>query len=468
MSITETIYGRLPPLLQHIACSAAGFQIQRKRYRSDFGRLYLKVCAQQSLHGEDLRDFQKRRLRAHLHAAADTDFWPKIFQDAGVNPGADDPFAELEKLPILLKSQVRENPSALLNHNFEKSPLRTVKTSGTTGAGLAFAETFESEMLRWATWWRYRALHGIQRNTWCAYFGGQAVVPIYSTRHPFWRWNWPGRQLMFSSYHLKPENISAYLNALRKYRPPWIHGYPSVLALLANLIIAHDEAPLDFVEVVTIGSESLLPHQKEAMRRAFGAPVREHYGLAESVANISETPVGELVIDEDYAFVELVPFDDDSPGVYRLIGTNFTNPAFPLLRYDTGDIVYCDPTFPQNSQGWRIIQSIDGRKEDYITLPDGRRLGRLARIFTDLTTIAEAQIYQPHQNRIELRVVPGPQYRKPKDEPLLLQKARRRMGDEIEITVKYQTSIQRTARGKLRFVVSDIDGAQISAPSQDS
>ncbi|MEK7762561.1 MAG: hypothetical protein AAB433_13360 [Nitrospirota bacterium] len=190
------------------------------------------------------------------------------------------------------------------------------------------------------------------------------------------------------------------------------------------------------------------------MERAFGCPVRQHYGQAESVANISECPNGHLHIDEDFSFVELIPLEHH-PDVFRIIGTNWSNPAFPLFRYDTGDLAHYSEGTQSCDMTGRVIDSIDGRKEDYVVLPSGARLGRLDHIFKDLTQIREAQIYQPNRETLIFRIVKRDDYTAD-SERRLLEEARKRLGHEVSIQVEYLAALERGKTGKLRFVVSGV------------
>jgi len=205
---------------------------------------------------------------------------------------------------------------------------------------------------------------------------------------------------------------------------------------------------------VTIGAESLLEHQRETINQAFDVSVRQHYGLAEGVANISECPEGHLHVDEDFAAVEFVKRDD---GAYAIIGTNLSNTAFPLLRYDTGDTVELAESQELNC-GFhgRVVVSIDGRVEDYVLLSDGSRIGRMDHIFKDMTNIREAQIFQRVAGAIEIRVARSSGYTE-SDERLLLEETRSYCGGDLQIEVKYFDSLPRSKAGKLRFVVSEIE-----------
>ena len=86
--------------------------------------------------------------------------------------------------------------------------------------------------------------------------------------------------------------------------------------------------------------------------------------MAEGTSNISQLPSGSLVLDQDFAYTELVKskIDEDT---YHIIGTNYSNFTFPLIRYDSNDLL----TAKKNDLGELQIISIDGRNEDYVTLP---------------------------------------------------------------------------------------------------
>ena len=201
------------------------------------------------------------------------------------------------------------------------------------------------------------------------------------------------------------------------------------------------------MDYVSIGSESLLAHQKKVIKEAFEVWPIEHYGLKEGVANISQLPDGKYQVDQDFAYVEFIK-SDLGENLYRIIGTNYSNPAFPLIRYDTGDIALL------NDDG--EILSIEGRNDDYITLPNGVKIGRLTMLFLKATYVNEAQFYQKSLNEVDIRIVPAADYVPDIHEEMILNAARERLGSEININIKYLDKIYKTKSGKLKFVISDI------------
>lgn len=457
----ESIYRGCPNWAQHALASLHGWRVRRHRYGGDYLQVARAVENRRGLQGQELVAFQGKRLAGHLRAAAQTPFWQVRFAEHDVNPGGSDPFAEVTKLPILSKQEVRQHAAEILNPDIPRRRLSSCHTSGTTGAGLNFWETPQAERERWAIWWRYRHQFGINFETRCGYFGGRSLVPIEQCRPPFWRFNHPGRQLLFSAYHLCERTLEDYWRALVRWRAQWLHGYPSSLSLLAALAEDRRLPPLTELRQITIGAENLLAGQRSIIERVFKVRVRQHYGLAEAVANFSEGLDGVLRVDEDFSLVEFVPLAD-APTKFRIVGSNWSNPAFPLLRYDTGDIATRSNDRLKPTDHWRPVETVDGRQEDYVVLPSGAKVGRLDHIFKDLVDVREAQVYQPDLKTLVFRVVKGPGYDAAGEEARLLAEARIRLGKEIGLRLEYVPQIARTETGKLRFVVSEIAGNKLS------
>ncbi|MGD9213065.1 MAG: hypothetical protein PVI90_19940, partial [Desulfobacteraceae bacterium] len=444
----EQLYHNLPIFMQNIICSIEGYRLKRRRYNQKYYQIYRQLKKNPFISREKLRELRKKRLVNFLLSARSSSFW--LNQLPAEKSLLEDPFAALSKLPILTKLEVKKNIKAIINDTSKN--IITSHTSGTTGSGLVFPILKTSEIEQFAVWRRYWESHNILSHFWCGYFGGRSVVSIHQTTPPYWRVNYPGKQLLFSGYHLSEATAKNYIDALNEFQPIWLHGYPSILSLLSKHILEQGLLLKYKPKVITIGAESLHAHQKQIIKKAFSCPVRQHYGLAEGVANISECENGNLHVDEDFSFVEFEPTGIDK-FTYKIIGTNWSNPAFPLLRYDTGDTVVVNNGKCNCGRNGRIVELIYGRMEDYITLPNGFKIGRLDHIFKDITDVIESQIYQPDKNKIIFKIVKGANYDS-NTEKTILEQARKRIGKEIKIDFAYQEKIMRTSRGKLKFVVS--------------
>ena len=457
------LYRRLPAFAQHAAVSWIGWRLHRRRFNLEFRRL-LTACRERefwSMH--QVTAFRDERLRGFLSAAAEIPYYRELFARCGLACEDVRTLSDLQCLPVLDKRAVQQAVRQLA-----ASPAagrRLVRhTSGSTGSGLRFPATWRGEREQYAVWWRYRLAHGIGLATPCLYLGGREVVPARQQRPPFWRHNRAGRQVLFSAYHLNARTAPAYLAQMRRSGAQWLHGYPSMVALLASYALQLGQRlPLRWV---TLAAENVLPNQRDVVRRAFSVAPVEHYGLAEAAAGISECPRGRLHVDEDFAAVEFLPLGENR---FRVVGTNLSNPAFPLLRYDTGDIATVTGATCDCGRPGRVVDALDGRQEDYVLTRSGTRLGRLDHIFKDMVNIREAQIQQSTPGRMTLAVVRGHAYGA-EDERRLRHATRVRVGDEMAVDIAYVEALPRTAAGKLRLVVSSLPAGTIDhapAPAID-
>ena len=459
MPVLRTLYERSPVALQNAAVSWMAALTVRRRFGADFRRRLAAAEDRATWDAHRFATFRDQRLRAHLAAcAADMPAVAARFAAAGLAPDAIGGLEDLAALPILSKLEMRQDIAGFRARSLPSRAVSSRQTSGSTGAALHFGITEAALREQWAIWWRYWGWHGITWDTWCGYFVGHPVVPASQRRAPYWRLSGPRRQIIFSSYHLSGETLPAYVAELRRRRPPWLHGYPSTLALLAGLM---RDAGLDLgyrPRWITTGAENLLESQRDLVAEILGTRPRQHYGLAEGVANFSECEHGRLHVDEDFAAVEF-PENPHGPG-RRVVGTAFNNPAYGFVRYDTGDLVGAvEPGPCPCGRPGRLVTGIDGRLEDQVVLADGSRVGRLSYMFRELDCLREAQIRQYRPGELEVWLVKADHYR-PQDDQRLERALRERLGDRVRITLVPTDRLPRSANGKLRLVVSHLEDGE--------
>lgn len=452
--ILEKIYRKCPAVMQNLAVSAEGFRIERERYSTEFWSQYAEALRRAHWESSAVAEYRDGKIRDLVEGAvAGTIYYNELFKKLGLKAADIRSASDLSVLPILSKELVRENPALFVSKLVDKKETVKCSTSGTTGSGLVFPSTKAAVREQWAIWWRFRNVHGIRYGTWCGYFGGRLIVPASGKNAPFWRVNVPGRQVLFSSYHLNDSSVDAYIGEIERRGIPWLHGYPSSLALLASMVLDRGRR-ITTVSHVSIGSENLNEHQSSMIQEAFGVRPIQHYGMAEGVANFSECANGHLHLDEDYAFAEFIP--QAVGDGFRIVGTNFSNPAFPLLRYDVGDVATAPLVVDcSSSKMSRVVSKIDGRADDYLVAKDGTKIGRLGPIFKSMTKIRESQFVQTLIGQALLRVVKRPGYDEA-DEHHLKELLFERLGGGVDVAIEYVSEIEKTKSGKLRLVVNRI------------
>lgn len=446
MNYLHHFYLFLPVWMQNLALSLFALLNDHRRYGGGYKNIEKEVISTFDFGEQKIKCVQAERLRAHLNNAVKSRYWSRVFKEYGVDVNGD-PEQELRKLPIITKKDVRENAQDILISDISDK-LYSVHTSGTTGAGLCLWETREAEAIRWATWWRYRIANGIEHSSWCGLFAGRDIIRQGCKKPPFYRINYKSKQVLFSCFNLSKESVVSYVDAINKFGFEWLHGYPSFLSELSSLAIQAGVELENRPRIITLSCENLTESRMRLIESFFGVKPIQHYGLAESVANFSQYPNDDfLTVDEDFSYVEFIG-DGEAK---KIVGTNFTNPAFPLFRYDTDDVAVNvnENVFP------RTLACIDGRAAEEITLPSGRKIGQLDLLFKDVFFVNESQIYQPVIDKIIVRMVVNSSWNEG-SETFLMEVFRKRMGDEVTITFEYVDKIKRTSTGKVRSVISKV------------
>ena len=439
----EKLYDASPVWMQNLMCSVKGGLIQRRRYNKGFFEELRKL--------EQGEYSQENELRNILASAKNVPAYQDLLTDEVLKG---DVYEVISKMPVIDKQYVKAHIEELKNAVCQE-PQFLMQTSGTTGGGLVFPYTVKMENKHWAVWWRYRRSLGISLDMWCGWFGGKRMIAPNNKKSPYLRINRPGRQVMFSSAHLNRDTVKDYYDEIVGRGLTWLHGYPSHIAKFSALALDRGLAPIASVKFVTTGAEGVLDNQRSLMQQFFpNALIRQHYGLMEGVANISQTRKGEWIVDDDFAFVEFLPVDDKNPSLCRIVGTGFSNPAFPLIRYDTGDLA----TVEKGADGKVRVLSIDGRSSNVLKGPNGFEINeaRLSIVLHDFNNIIEAQFHQRSLTDVELWIVRNSKYGEA-DEQQLRRNLAFNFDGSMVVTLKYVDSIKRTARGKLPLVVNEMD-----------
>lgn len=445
------LYHRLPYPARCLAASLHGLRLRRFRYGPETPRLVEEALEREAWSAAAWRRYQDEHLGRLLERAVTrVPYYRELWRG---RPRAE--WEELENWPVLEKETVRQNPRAFLAEDCQLRRMVEEHTSGSTGTPLTLWWSRETAR-RWYALVeaRLRLWHGVSRRDRWAILGGQLVASAEATRPPFWVWNAALRQLYLSSYHLAPAHVAAYLGAIARHRVVYLMGYPSAMAALARLTQdAGLEAPR--LRVALSNAEPLDERQRGAIEAVFGGPVRDSYGNAELAAAASECASGTLHLWPEAAIVE-VPDGDG-----RLIATGLLNTDMPLIRYEIGDRVAVAPKGASACACGRLLpalRAVEGRLDDVVRTPDGRRIGRLDPVFKADLPIREAQIVQERLDRVVLRVVPSSGFGAADAADLVLRLGKR-LGPAVEVEVETVDRLERGASGKLRGVVSKLGDA---------
>ncbi len=392
---------------------------------------------------------------------------PYYRQRSGIYPAAparlDQVSDLLFRLPILTKEEVR-------GHNEElwprpPLPLTTYHaTSGTSGTPLRLAATLDERGATQAIlqeW--YRRICGRRRPRTLALSGFLTPAPGAADIH--WRDVLTG-DVYLSIYSLEPANRQRISNLLRSMRPRLIYGYASAVRELALLL---GERPLaergERIAVVT--SEVMQPGWRGEIESRLCHRVFDLYGSQEGSHMAIECPLGSLHVNPQVGILELLDEEgrEVSPGMAgRVVVTGLLHRAMPLLRYDLGDTAISTGFRSDCGCGcrWQTLGPIQGRSEDLVRTPDGRRIGYLCFHATKaLAGLRESQLVQRDWTRFQFNLVPADpgSFDRAGAERHIRGELESRLGYPVAVEFHYLESVTRGSRGKFKAVVVDFDAA---------
>jgi phenylacetate-CoA ligase len=448
------LYHRLPAPVRSAAASVRGVYLNLWRYGPGTERLIQAALERETWSPERWDAWRAERLAMVLERAATQVPYYREQWAARRRRGDRAPIDRLESWPILEKDVLREQPRRFVADDCHIGGMYHEQTSGTTGkpldiwrqratVGALYALT-DARSVRW---------HGIPPRTRWGRLGGQLVVPVRQRRPPFWVWNAAMRQLYLSTYHLAPDLIPYYLDALARYRVRYLAGYSSSLLALAQEALRRGRRDLRMLAVFT-NAEPLREDQRAVISEAFGCPVRETYGMTESVAHASECLKERLHQWPEVGIIEVLQGDRRAPPGEsgEFICTGLLNTDMPLIRYRVGDRGRLAPASERCECGRTLplIAAIDGRNTDILVTRDGRQIFWLNPVFYGLP-VRQSQIVQENIDQITVKVAPGLGF-SADTAKTIESRLRTRMGDAA-ITMQVVDEVERTKNGKIQAVV---------------
>lgn len=459
----KCIYDLCPVPMQNLMLSAFSARLGRQRYGRRFLEYRRLLEESQWWEPKHMREWQLLRLRRVLnHAYEHVPYYQETFRRHGFDPARVESLEDLLRLPVLERDVVKHRAGDLRSRAPDLR-LSEGHTSGTTGSPITVFYDGDMIAMNYAVMDRQYRLAGLRMardGDRVAVVRGNVIVPLQQKRPPFWRHNRDLNQLILSSFHLSPQHLDAYIGALRAFRPAVIDGYPSSLYVLARMLRNVGET-LPLKAVIT-SSETLYDFQREAIEQAFACRVFDYYAAAERVIFSVECDRHDgHHLCEEYGVTEVL--DDEGGPVPAgtegfMVGTTLHNCGMPLIRYRTTDRIALKPMRCSCGRPLQLTEDVTTKAEDLLRLRDGRLIppSVLTHPFKPLDSIEGSQIVQTDLDRLLVRIVPGGDFGDA-ERSHLLRELRARLGEDMRIDIELVDELQRTSRGKFKWVVSHVE-----------
>jgi phenylacetate-CoA ligase len=379
-------------------------------------------------------------------------------EEAGVQPCDIQTPADLAKLPLMTKADVRQNREGLRSTAAGK--LASSATGGSTGQPLIFDLSKRRIASRVACRQRVAGWWGLSvGDPELALWGS----PVELTRQDRVRRlrDWLLATRLVSAFEMTEANMSRYLDILERNRTRQIFAYPSSAYQLC--LYARKQGRnlrRTGVKVVFVTSEMLYPYQRELISEALNCPVANGYGGRDSGFISHECPQGGMHILTDAIVVEIVdpqgrPLPPGEPG--EIVATDLYSDEVPFLRYATGDIGVFSTRHCACGRALPLLEQIAGRANDSIMAPDGRTINDQALVYLlrEVDGIEHFRIRQTTLKHLHVQIVRNERFRNQSEEHLR-RGWHKLFQAPMDITFEYMPGLPAEPSGKFRHITSDL------------
>lgn len=455
--LTRAIYDHSPVALQHLYTTAFGYLKRWRRYGATYRRYREFFERSFSWSRAEIEAYRDQKVAEVVRCAYEqVPFYRRRMETAGLVPDDVRSVADLPKLALLEKEDLRRAGRDILAADFPPRRIRAAATSGATGFPVVNYWSVEAEQREYGFHWARRR-PGVERADSYGSFTGLQLARPETMKPPFWRHNRAANQTCYSIFHMTLETMPLYAEEIRRRGHVYLEGYPSPIAILAKVMLDRGIEPPASVRHVFATSEQLQDEHRTWIEEGFGARVWDQYGQNEKAGSITEYDCGHLHDDMDYSVIEYLPAGRTETGepLYEMVCTGFDNLAAPLIRYRIGDMAVLDESdAPCDAYAGRIVKCIYGRTAHALVGRDGRRITNISVIAKRCRHVDAMQCVQEEVGQVQIRVVRAKGFTQD-DEREILDQFRHKMG-EMDFAIRYVDGIERTASGKFLSILSKV------------
>lgn len=437
----QEIYHRSPVFMQHVFTSAYGYKLKRERY-SDLYRDAFKCYIRGGV------DREESLVRFMHHLKDNIEVYKNIRIDEN------DIMKSFQRLPTTLKEDLRYE---LEDRSYKKGIIRESVTSGTTGANLIVYDSQYDRAKRMAFLDYIKYQNGVIPFSKRASFTGQELT-LPDHKNKLWRYNITMNQMLYAARYITVDDAGHIYDSLAKFKPVSLDGTPSALHIIARYMLRNGIRPDWEVKAIFPTSEILLPQVKKDLEDAFNTIVIDQYSTAEGAPFIYSNDEGEYIIGHETGLVE---FFRKGHHLYEMVVTSFINDTTPIVRYRIGDQVEMesDAKYLNSFEDDCRITKIIGRGADFLFTTEAGKVNNILISWVSdglEDVVAHTQYVQKTMGKLEMNLVVEKNFNK-RDESLLLSRIKKLLGEDIDVTVNYMSTIPKEKNGKTRFVINEVE-----------
>jgi phenylacetate-CoA ligase len=406
---------------------------------------------------ERLQAMQLQSLRGLLaDIGQHVPYYRALFQRVGFDPARVQSLADLQRLPLLSKADIRAAGDAF--RHAHAVGLARFNTGGSSGEPLVFYIGKQRVSHDVAAKWRATRWWGVDigdRETvvWGSPIELGAQDRVRALRDKLLRTR------LLPAFAMSETKLDGFVADIRAQRPHMLFGYPSALSHIARHARKRGVAMNDLgIRVAFVTSERLYDDQRADIEQVFGCPVANGYGGRDAGFIAHQCPKGGMHLTAEDIIVEIIgadgqPVPDGTSG--EIVVTHLATRDFPFVRYRTGDMAIKSTERCACGRGLPMLAEIQGRSTDFVLAQDGTVMHGLALIYIlrDLQGVQGFKIVQQDLGHTRVDVVTGAGWSSA-SEQRIVEGFRARLGQGVQVQVNPVDAIAPERSGKYRYVIS--------------
>jgi phenylacetate-CoA ligase len=315
----------------------------------------------------------------------------------------------LRRLPVLRRRDIQKAGADFYCDGVPEGhgPVREARTSGSSGQPIKIRRSAVSQLY-------WRALN-LRSHDWFGRDLGErcTVIRVENDEHRISRHWGPPIGLLFETGPLQTMaanvDIAEQVRLLAEFGTECLVVYPNNLDAIRRHCQGRGIALPRLRRILTM-SESLREPVRREAEAYFKVPIFDAYSSGEMGIAALQCPMSGLYhVMAENQIAEVLDERGNScrPGeIGRLVLTDLSNFASPLIRYDVADYAEVAPPCPCG-RGLPTLARIVGRERNILRRPDGQRYWpRLSMTkYRDVAPVLEHQILQRELDLLEMRLV---------------------------------------------------------------
>ncbi|MDD3143898.1 MAG: hypothetical protein PHG32_06845, partial [Candidatus Cloacimonetes bacterium] len=356
------------------------------------------------------------------------------------------------RIPLLDKDTLRTQQKLFIADTAHLLDTKIEKTSGSTGTPLTLLIDKHSQVNKYAAY--ARAFR------WAGYRPGAlrfVIKGLSETKGKPWGYDALRNMIYLNSSRMNKDVCMAAAKLVARLRPSVFEGYAR--SFIDFYKLTRHAYKFSSLRGIFVYGESVTPSIREFVEKAYSAHLFDFYSHAENSVMISEKPDQRKYLMEDYFYPEIVnpegnPAED---GYGELVGTSFYNYAMPLIRYRTRD--YLRLAEKQDSS-FREVLEIEGRMDDHIEMPDGRKIYFAEGALGYAKGIIMAQYIQEKPGELVVSLLADDRF-DTASYPEIERGLRKRIGDSLKVSFQVVDELEKKKSGKVPFIINRIGAVKL-------